>query len=105
MNDEVKLESLLVKLSGQLDLLQKNDLRQELIDSINYFLLHDFNRVIQVLYRVDVSETKLKTLLKENPQRDAADIIADLIIRRQEEKIKSRESFRSQDETPEADKW
>jgi hypothetical protein len=58
-----------------------------------------------VLYRVDVSEPKLKNLLQANPQTDAAVIIADLLIERQAEKIKTRESFKGKRDIPEDEKW
>jgi len=49
---------------------------------------------VSILYRIDVNERKLKFLLQENVGEDAAVIIADLIIERQLQKIKSREAFR-----------
>ena len=66
---------------------------------------HDFHKLVVVLYRVDVSEPKLKKLLQANPQTDAAVIIADLLIERQVEKIKTRESFRGKNDIPEDEKW
>ena len=47
--------------------------------------------LVQILYRIDVSEKKIKTLLKENQGSDAGKIIASLIIERQMQKIKSRQ--------------
>jgi hypothetical protein len=100
-------EQILSDLSCQLSVVKKQDLRQQLIDYINFLLLEDFNRLLQLLYRVDVSEQKLKLLLQENPSTDAAILITDLLIARQEEKIKLRTGFSSQDpgNIPEEDKW
>ena len=39
-----------------------------------------FSKLISILYRVDVSEPKLKSLLKENPNINAGLLIADLMI-------------------------
>ena len=47
---------------------------------------------------MDVSETKLKQLLNENAGTNAALIITDLLIERQEQKIISRQQFRKKDE-------
>ena len=59
-----------------------------------------------ILYRIDVNERKLKYLLQENVGEDAAFIIADLIIERQIEKIKSRQQFsRRDDNISEEEKW
>jgi hypothetical protein len=47
----------------------------------------------------------LKYLLRENPGTDAAVIIADLLIERQEQKIKTKQSFKTDDNIPGEDKW
>lgn len=73
---------------------------------INELLTNDFQKLIAILYRMDVSEEKLKKLLSENPTVDAGVIIADLMIERQIKKIKYREQFTQQDETiNENEKW
>src|SRR5215210_4343060 len=79
-------EEMLVKLSRQLTVLEQADVRQALIGQLNYLLLNDFNRLVQLLYRVDVDEEKMKKLLQDQPQTDAAVLIADLLIQRQKEK-------------------
>lgn len=61
---------------------------QQLADYINNLILTNFERLVQLLYRIDVNEAKLKYLLKENPAEDAGRIIALLIIERQIQKIK-----------------
>lgn len=78
----------------------------QLEEKINSLLVGDFDRLISILYRMDVSELKLKQLLKENQAEDAAKIIALLMIERQAEKIKSRRQFRQQDNNiDENEKW
>ncbi len=62
-----------------------------LTEKINYLILHDFNKLIYILYRADINETKLNKLLAENKKEDAGKIIAALFIQRHVEKIKSRE--------------
>jgi hypothetical protein len=80
--------------------------KQVLIDHINKLLQHDFQKLISLLYRIDISENKLRSLLNENTGRDAADIITDLIIERQVQKIKSRQQFSQRDNNiNEEDKW
>ena len=73
---------------------------------INELIQLDFQRLVAILYRLDVSEEKLKQLLKENRLTDAGDIITDLIIERQMQKIKSRQQFRKPDnDIDENEKW
>jgi hypothetical protein len=65
-----------------------------LADRINTMITTDFNRLISLLYRIDVSETKLKQLLKENTGTDAGLLIARLILERQWQKIETRRKYR-----------
>ncbi len=84
-----------------------NDLRfRQLADKINDLLVNDFDRLIAILYRMDVSDIKLKNLLKNNPGEDAGKIIAELMVERQAQKIKSREQFtQKKDDIDENEKW
>ena len=71
-----------------------NELQEKLRSYINDLIQNDFQRLISILYRVDVNETKLKRILKEEAGRDAADIISHLIIERQLQKINTRKQYR-----------
>ena len=95
----------LLNLNSQLTAMQKAELKEHLILYINYLLLHDFNKLVQILYKIDVNQQKLKELLQANPQTDAAVIIADLLMQRQQEKIKTKEVFNSTNDIAEEDKW
>lgn len=95
----------LLNLNNQLTALQKAEMKERLIFYVNHLLLHDFNKLVQILYRVDVDEKKLKTLLQENKGTDAAVIIANLLLQRQEEKIKAKQEFKPGDDIPEEEKW
>lgn len=70
-----------------------DELRQLLAAYINNLIKNDFEKLVACLYRIDVSEQKLKSLLKQYPGEDAGNIIAALIIERQEQKIKNRKQF------------
>ena len=105
MKDENTIDNLLQKANIHLSLFEKAELKEQLMDYINYLLLHDFNKLIVILYRVDVSEQKLKNLIQEHPQTDSAILIADLLLERQIEKIKTRQSFPSKDDIPDSEKW
>ncbi len=67
------------------------EIHAQLSDYINKLIKSDFDKLIVYLYRIDVNEQQLKLLLQENPDEDAGNIIATLIIERQQQKIKSRE--------------
>ena len=80
-------------------------LKTRLCEAVNEMLVHDFNRLVALMYRIDISEIQLKQLLKENPHTDAALLITELILKRQEEKKRSRDSFPPATDIPEDERW
>ena len=89
---------------NNLDLMELNSEQESdaeqfsiLVGFIDDLIRNDFNRLVSVLYRVDISETKLKQKLAENTDNTipAAETIALLFIEREAEKILSREKYRS----------
>ena len=82
------------------------EIHTQLSAYINALIKNNFDKLITYLYRIDVNEQKLKSLLQQNPDEDAGNIIATLIIERQQQKIKSREQFsQSNNEFDEEEKW
>ena len=72
---------------------------------INQLINNDFEYLLSLLYRIDVDEKKMRALLHQQQNSNAADIIARLIIARQLEKIKCREQFKPPTIIPEEEKW
>ena len=82
------------------------EMQTKLALHINHLIQHHFEQLVSLLYRIDVSEAKIKSLLQLQPNEDAAEIIAALIIERQVEKIKTRNLFRQSDNNfNEEEKW
>jgi hypothetical protein len=52
-----------------------------------------------------VNEKKIRDLLNENDSKDAASVIADLIIERQLQKIESRKNYRSKNDNSNEERW
>ena len=82
-----------------------DELRLLLAEHIHTLITKDFSRLIAILYRLDISEKKLKELLQHQSQNDAGLIIADMIIERQLQKIESRKKFNRNDDIAPDDKW
>jgi hypothetical protein len=61
--------------------------------TINELIKNDFSRLVQILYRIDVSEVKLKNILNANPTEDAGKLIAQVMLERLAATKKARESF------------
>ena len=108
LDDILVVQQELEKLTGQ-DLVPYTEgwsgLRTALAAWVNELIQHNFSELIRVLYRVDISENKLKFLLQEKVGEDAAFIIADLIIERQLQKIKTRQQFQQPPPENEEDRW
>jgi N-acetylglucosamine kinase-like BadF-type ATPase len=103
--DLVKLvnKELAIELPMQISL---EELQEKLSAHINRLIQHNFEQLVNLLYRIDVSEPKIKSLLQMQPGINAGDIIANLIIERQLQKIKSRQQFKTNNEGfTEEEKW
>jgi hypothetical protein len=73
---------------------------------VNRLIIQDFQRLVGLLYRIDISEANLKKLLRDNRESEAGRIIAWMILERQKEKIRSREQSRKDpSDIPEDDRW
>jgi len=104
----MKNEQVLEEVSKELEVIVKDDsiTKQVLVEKINELINNDFQKLVSILYRMDVSEIKLKKLLNENAGTNAAIIIVELMIERQAEKIRSRQQFNKSDENINDDeKW
>jgi hypothetical protein len=88
------------------DKISLKELEEVLTIYANQLIQKDFQKLITLLYRIDVSEAKLKYLLQLQTDENAGNIIAKLIIERQLQKIKSRQQFsKHNDDISEEEKW
>ena len=88
----------IVNLSGSLQSANNDQLRERIIALVNTLINEDFHALLQLLYRNDVSENIIRSSLKNNSNTMTADVIADLIIERQLQKIESRKIFNSKND-------
>jgi hypothetical protein len=73
---------------------------------VNRLIIQDFQRLVGLLYRIDIREANLKKLLRENPESEAGRIIAWMILERLKEKLRSREQSREDpSDIPEDERW
>lgn len=79
--------------------------QQELERVIHELINHDFQKLVQILYRLDIPEKKLREALRDQSQELAGPIIARLIIEREVQKKAAREQFRQQGPIPDDEKW
>lgn len=82
------------------------DLRARLAEHLDVLISTDFLALVRLLYRLDISEKKLKMVLAETEGKNASETIADMIIERQMQKIRSRaEHKKRNDNIPDDEKW
>lgn len=84
--------------------------RDEVLDAlaaeVDRLILDDFQRLVAMLYRLDIPEQRLRELLRTHRDADAGRIIARLILDRQEQKRLSREATRTDaPDIPEDERW
>jgi len=78
-----------------------NDLSLYITDLID----NNFQKLVRLLYQVDIDEQKLKQLLLENEGNETSRLIANLLIERQLQKIKTRDQFRQDQNDDDNEKW
>lgn len=81
--------------------------KQLLMEKIDFLIQNNFPELVQILYKMDISEKKLKSLLNEAPDIAPALIIANQLIARQIEKNKNFEFYTQQfsQKNSEEEKW
>jgi hypothetical protein len=80
--------------------------RKKLAAGINEMISNDFTGLINLLYRFDIDEKRLRELLKPDTAKEAGMIIADLLIERQIQRQRSKKEFnKNQNEIDEKEKW
>lgn len=68
------------------------ELKKQLIPIINHLLDHDLNRLLIALYR-NINEGKIKKILSTESPEGMADKIADLVIKREMQKVITRKKY------------
>ena len=64
-----------------------------LAERINVMINKDFSELVQLLYRIDVDESRLRLVLRDNQGSDSGLLIARLILERQWQKILTRREY------------
>lgn len=67
--------------------LSETQLRAVLIKAFEYLVEDDFSKLVQILYRADVDQDKLKQLLESAENSSSGEVIADAYIARQKAKL------------------
>jgi len=69
--------------------ISESQLRDVLVKTFEYLVEDDFQKLLQILYKADVDQYKLKALLENTEGKSSAEIIADAYIDRQKAKVET----------------
>jgi hypothetical protein len=79
-------ENLVIPVSG----LDRNVIREKLAVLIAHLIQNNFEKLCQAMYRLDVSEAKFDRVMNEKPVEEIPYAIADLVIEREMQKVRTR---------------
>lgn len=76
------------------DLVSLEEFRKYLAEKLKHLLDEKFDTLVNILYKIDISEKKLSELFSGENRDSIPDSLADLIIERQFQKIRLRKLYR-----------
>jgi hypothetical protein len=103
--NQISITDKIVAAANKLQEKPLEEIREQLISLINELINSDFHALVQLLYGIDIDEKKLKQLLEQHTGSDSASIITDLIIRRQSQKIATKNQYSGRKEPGTDDCW
>ncbi|HEV8083233.1 MAG TPA: hypothetical protein VGP55_08540 [Chitinophagaceae bacterium] len=104
-SNEISIPHKIFALANDIDQKNNKSIKEELIKLINELINNDFSSLVQLLYRIDIDENKLKQNLKQHEGSDSASLIAEMIIKRQLQKIESGNKFYENKKQPGEESW
>jgi hypothetical protein len=94
MDNDSRALSLIIAKDFELEeQISEEALRQKMVHAFTYLLDNDISRMMNILYRADVDEDKLKALLISASELPSAEVIADAYIERQKQKVETRKKY------------
>ncbi len=89
MSDTTSLTKIISKDFEVSENLTENQLREALVKTFEYLVEDNFQKLLQILYKADVDQYKLKELLANSEGKSTSEIIADAYIERQKQKVET----------------
>ena len=89
MSDITSLIKIINKDFDLPDHVSEEQLREVMINAFAYLIEDNFQKLIQILYKADVDQYKLKFALENTENSTSAAVIADAYIARQKAKVET----------------
>ena len=64
------------------------------VEKVSFLLDNNYDFLVNTLYRIDVSESKLREVFSGKDRQNIPEVLADLIIERQLQKIRFRQKYK-----------
>ncbi len=77
------------------DVINFDELKEYLTEKLTYLLENKYDNLINILYKIDVSEGKLGELFSNSNRDSIPERLAELIIDRQLQKVKFRQLYKN----------
>lgn len=91
MNDLQIIDSSLVQIEESS--FSYEEILEKLVPAVNHLLDTNMNSLMNILYRMDVSEQKVKKVLATSEPEKVGEFVSRLILDRQLEKIETRKKY------------
>lgn len=65
--------------------------------AISHLLDHDFERLLQIMYRIDIDENRFKEVLQSEESKEIAAKLARMVLDRELEKVRTRAEYKVPD--------
>ena len=72
-----------------------DELKEKLAQSISLLLHKDMNKLLNIFYRMDLSEGKVNKIFSESAPQEISSQLADLVIEREMQKAITRSRYKS----------
>ena len=77
-----------------IDLTSLEEFKKYLVEKVSFLLDNNYDFLVNTLYRIDVSESKLREVFSGKDRQNIPEVLADLIIERQLQKIRFRQKYK-----------
>lgn len=84
---------------------ERSALFDQLQMQITWLINNDFAQLVQILYRLDVDENKIRSLLQQQQSLDTATLIANLLIERQLKKAAVKKQSKNDTNISSEESW
>ena len=81
-------------LAKEYETLSREELKGRLQLFIADLLIHNFEKLTNMIYRHDVSESKFNEALQGETIKEQAEMLAELVIEREMQKVETRKAYR-----------